>query len=165
MREKVTVGQLIRAKRLEIGCSQEAVAEHLGLSTKFISYVENGERYLKVDHLQKLSEFLEIPMKDFILAKVFEENIQLKLKKLRSELQGKDDEVQKAIDLARVKELRAIEIEDLLRFLEYQRQDYEAQIKSGLIHKKRVERQMDLLTEERELLGFGQLQFKIGGLR
>ncbi len=162
MREKVTVGQLIRRKRKEIGCSQEAIAEHLGLSIKFISFVENGERHLKVDYLSKLSEFLDIPMKDFITAKVFDEQIQLKIKKLRTELEGSEHEVEKAIELAKVKELRAIEITDLIRFLEYQNQEYEAQVKTGLIHKKRIRKQIDLLIQERELLGYGQLSFEMG---
>jgi transcriptional regulator with XRE-family HTH domain len=163
MKDRLTVGQLIKKKRTAIGCSQEAVGAHLGLSIKFISLVENGERHLKVDYMKKVSEFLDIPMKDFITAKVFDEQIQIKIKKLRSELDGGPlDEVQKAIELAKIKELRAMEIEDLLRFLEYQSQEYEAQIKTGLVHKKRVKRQMDLLIEEKQLLGFGQLSLDVG---
>lgn len=166
MREKLTVGQLIRRKRKSLGCSQEAIAEHLGVSIKFISLVEAGERQLVVDHFQKVSEFLGIPLKDFLIAKVFDEQIQIKMKKLRKELlDSGTDEVQKAIELAKVKELRAREICDLLRYYEMQKEEYTAQIKAATAHRTSIERQMQLLNEEKHLLGFGQMAFEFKGER
>lgn len=160
MREKLTVGQIIRQKRQALGCSQEAIAEHLGVSIKFISLMEAGKRQVMVKHFQKIAEFLQIPMSDMITAKVFDEEIHLKMKKLRRELMdGEHDEVQKAIELAKVKELRAREICDLLRYFEVQLQEYNAEIKAASAHRQRLKKQMQILNEEKSLLGFGQLTF------
>lgn len=75
------LGTLIRSKRKLRGYSQESVAVHIGVSTKFVSLVENGERSLPTVYFFEVSRFLGILLGDMIEARVFDE-----FKKL----QGKD---------------------------------------------------------------------------
>lgn len=161
MKKKKTVGQLIREKRKETDCSQEAIAEALGVSIKFISLVERGERQLSVEHFPKLANFLEIPLKTLFQSKLYDEKTQERLRSIRQDLENESDEVKRALDLNRIRDLRKKELDELIKFLEFQRQDYIAQIKTGTIEKQRVEAQIALLVEEKELLGFGQLQMKL----
>lgn len=161
MKTKKTVGQIIREKRKEIHCSQEAIAEALGVSIKFISLVENGERQLSVTHFTELSKFLDIPVKTLFESKLQEDKTHDSLRKIKKDLEGGGNQVKNAIEMNRIRDFRVREIEELIKFLKFQRQHYICQIKTGTIEKQRVESQIALLIEEKELLGFGQLQMKI----
>lgn len=162
MKGKVTCGQLIKKQRTRLECSQEALATHLGVSVKFVSLVERGERGLPVEHFQNISEFLEIPMGELIRAKVYDEDTKLRIRQIQQELFfGCEDEVSKAISLNQVKEYRVQEIDELVKFLNFQLEDYKAQIKAAQIHKKTIERQISILIEEKEELGFGQSQMNL----
>lgn len=165
LKKTKSVGDLIRSKRNEMECSQEAVAEYIGVSIKFISLVENGERQLAVEHFPKVANFLEIPLKELFNAKLFDQKTQHELKRIKRELINESgDEVSKAIRMKSLKELRVKEIDELLKYLGVQRQDFIAQVKIGSIEKTRLDNQIRLLSEEKEALGFGQMTLDVEDL-
>ena len=55
---KKLFGTRIRALRTLAGLSQEKLAEKVGLSTKTISYIENGKNTLSFNKLPLLAEYL-----------------------------------------------------------------------------------------------------------
>lgn len=162
MKKNKSVGQLLKEKRLELECSQEAVATEIGVSIKFISLVENGERQLSVNHFPKVANFLGIEIKDLFNSKLYDEKSQSEMRRIKRELsESMNDQVGNAIRLNNAKEFRVKEIDELIRFLEMSREDYSAQIKINTINKTKVENQIKLLNEEKEVLGFGQLQMEV----
>jgi transcriptional regulator with XRE-family HTH domain len=50
----------LKSRRLELGLSQHAIAERLGLHKQFVSRVELGERRLDIVELVDLARALEI---------------------------------------------------------------------------------------------------------
>jgi len=158
VKAKKSVSELIRSTRKAQEISQEAIAEALGVSIKFISLVENEERQLAVEHFPKLAEFLEIPLKELFNAKLFDDKTISEYRKIRKELlDPESDQVGKAIRLKSIKKMRVKEIDEIVKFLEIQKQEAIAQAKIGTIEKCRIEKQIQLLTEEKKSLGFGQL--------
>lgn len=158
MSKKKTLGRIIREKRQVLDCSQEAVAAALGVSIKFISLVENGERQLSCDHFPRLSEFLEIPLKVLFQAKFSEDNSQNEIRRIRKELSESSGEVQRAIDFNRIRDVRIAEIEEKIKFLEMKRQNFISKIRIAYVERQQVENQIQTLTDEKTLLGFGQLE-------
>ena len=62
MNFKKLFGSRIRYLRKMSGISQEKLAERTGLSTKTISYIENGKNTISFNKLPLLAEALEIPI-------------------------------------------------------------------------------------------------------
>jgi len=54
------VGERARARRKELGLSQMALADQIGLHFTFVSSVERGERNLSLSSLLRLAEGLGI---------------------------------------------------------------------------------------------------------
>lgn len=57
---QTALGQRARERRLQLGLSQMALAERVGLHFTFVSSVERGERNLSLSSLLRLAEGLEI---------------------------------------------------------------------------------------------------------
>jgi transcriptional regulator with XRE-family HTH domain len=57
---QITLGQRARTQRLQLGLSQMALAERIGLHFTFVSSVERGERNLSLSSLLRLAEGLEV---------------------------------------------------------------------------------------------------------
>ena len=57
-----TVGERIRAVRLERGLTGDHMAEHLGISRPYYTQLEGGKRRLTVHHLQQIARILEVPI-------------------------------------------------------------------------------------------------------
>jgi len=55
-----TIGHRIRDKRKSIGLSQEKMAASVGLTATALSFIENGEVYMKTENLYKICKVLEI---------------------------------------------------------------------------------------------------------
>ncbi len=53
------IGRRIRAAREEAGLSQEELGEKVGYSAMGISHLENGDRKIKIEDLQKIAEAIE----------------------------------------------------------------------------------------------------------
>jgi transcriptional regulator with XRE-family HTH domain len=58
-------GQRLRIRRTELGITQAAVAERLGVTFQQVQKYEKGANRLSVGRLQQLTDFLEIPMSYF----------------------------------------------------------------------------------------------------
>lgn len=63
---QVIVGQRARARRSDLGLSQMALADRIGLHFTFVSSVERGERNLSLQSLLRLAEGLEINPSDLV---------------------------------------------------------------------------------------------------
>lgn len=59
------IGEKIRARRKQLGLSQESLAERLHVSPKTISSWENGKSAIKLENAKPLSDELEIPLDEF----------------------------------------------------------------------------------------------------
>lgn len=59
------IGEKIRARRKQLGLSQERLAERLHVSPKTISSWENGKSAIKLENAKPLSDELEIPLDEF----------------------------------------------------------------------------------------------------
>lgn len=53
-------GQRVRARRNELGYSQEALAEHAGLHWTYVSQVERGQRNVSLHNMLKFAVGLQI---------------------------------------------------------------------------------------------------------
>lgn len=62
--ELMNLGQYIRAIREQKGLLLREVAARLEIDTAMISKIERGEKTCKKEHLEKLSELLDIPEKE-----------------------------------------------------------------------------------------------------
>jgi transcriptional regulator with XRE-family HTH domain len=56
----VRFGESVRARRLELGWSQEKLAEHAGLHLTYVSSVERGYRNLSLMNVVKLADAMEV---------------------------------------------------------------------------------------------------------
>ena len=57
-----TIGARLRARRQELGYSQEFTAEKAGLHPTYIGQVERGEKNITIESLEKICRALEYPM-------------------------------------------------------------------------------------------------------
>ncbi len=55
---KVKLGSIIRAKRVELGISQEQLADECGLHRTYIGSVERGERNVSLENIVRLARAL-----------------------------------------------------------------------------------------------------------
>ena len=58
------IGQRLRARRLELGYSQEVTAEKADLHPTYIGQVERGEKNATIESIEKMCTALEYPMED-----------------------------------------------------------------------------------------------------
>ncbi|MCF7786818.1 MAG: helix-turn-helix transcriptional regulator [Prosthecobacter sp.] len=59
-------GAVIRARRIELGLTQEQVAEFAGIHPTYVGMVERAERNCSVDIAQAISAALELPLSKLI---------------------------------------------------------------------------------------------------
>lgn len=62
------LGTAIRERRVALGMSQEAFADHVGLHRTYIGSVERGERNLAVVNLAKIAHGLELKVSELVAA-------------------------------------------------------------------------------------------------
>ena len=58
--------KVLSAARAEAGLSQEKLAEQANISTRHVSYLENGDRQPTLSILRALSEGLGLPMSELL---------------------------------------------------------------------------------------------------
>lgn len=56
----ISLGKRIRIYRKKAGLTQDMLAEKLGLSSKYIQYIENGNRNPSLKVIFKIAKILEI---------------------------------------------------------------------------------------------------------
>jgi transcriptional regulator with XRE-family HTH domain len=61
-----TLGERARERRLELGLSQMALADIIGLHFTFVGSVERGERNLSLSSLLRLAQGLELNPADLV---------------------------------------------------------------------------------------------------
>jgi len=66
MNPQMTVGRNLQALRQRHGLPQERLAEYLGVARPMISYYENAERPIPLEHLEKLADFYGIDTYDLL---------------------------------------------------------------------------------------------------
>jgi transcriptional regulator with XRE-family HTH domain len=59
-------GKLLKARRLGLGISQEALAERADLHFTYVSSTERGERNISLANIEKLAKALGCSMKDLM---------------------------------------------------------------------------------------------------
>lgn len=63
-----SLGEAVRARRRELGLSQDAFADKVGLHRTYIGGVERGERNLGAKNLIKISQALHLKVSELISA-------------------------------------------------------------------------------------------------
>lgn len=61
-----TIGEKLRKKRIERKLKQEEIADYLHISQRAYSKLENNETMIKMDTLDQLSNFYQLPIADFL---------------------------------------------------------------------------------------------------
>ena len=62
---KEAVGEKIKTLRIRKGMSQETLANECGLDRTYITYVENAKKNVTIETLYKITQALDISLKDF----------------------------------------------------------------------------------------------------
>jgi transcriptional regulator with XRE-family HTH domain len=60
----VRFGQTVRKRRVELGLSQEGLAERADLHRTYVADIERGVRNLSLRNIEKLARALELSMAD-----------------------------------------------------------------------------------------------------
>ena len=60
------LGNRLREKRLELGYSQEELAEVIGIHRTYIGTIERGEKTVTITTLHKICKALKITMSEFL---------------------------------------------------------------------------------------------------
>lgn len=63
---QVKFGELLRAKRLSLGWSQEKLADEASLHYTYVASTERGERNISLANIKRLAEGLGCSMKDLM---------------------------------------------------------------------------------------------------
>jgi transcriptional regulator with XRE-family HTH domain len=64
--QRVRLGKNVRARRLDLGVSQETLADLAGLHRTYVGAVERGERNISLLNLIRLSKALRIPLETLV---------------------------------------------------------------------------------------------------
>lgn len=65
-RLQIAFGKILRKKRLELGLSQEKLAEYSNLHFTYVSSVERGERNISLENIAKLAKGLNCTIQELV---------------------------------------------------------------------------------------------------
>lgn len=105
--QKQVVGERIRKRRLELGWTQEVLAEKAGMSNSFLSDLENGKRSVGADKLHDLARVLDLSL-DYLMS--------------GEEVEAPKADVQIPASLAKVAAEAGLSFRQTLMLLEMQKQ-------------------------------------------
>jgi len=60
LRQEINLGETIKLYRRKAGLTQELMVEKIGLSAKYIQFIENGNRKPSLKVIYKIAEVLDI---------------------------------------------------------------------------------------------------------
>lgn len=63
----VQIGAAVRARRISLGLSQEALADHAGIDRSHMGKIERGERNVTLLNMAKLARALSCALSDLLL--------------------------------------------------------------------------------------------------
>lgn len=104
--DQIKIGQRIREKREFLKMTREDLASKLGISVRFLSDIEYGNKGFSVQNLYNLSQVLEIST-DFILNGGIEDNME---SNERGEIKAKIMEPLKACSVGQLRFMEQIAI-------------------------------------------------------
>ena len=58
----MSIASIIKKTRLERGLTQQELADSTGLSKAYVSEIESGKKVPRVEHLENISEVLNVPL-------------------------------------------------------------------------------------------------------
>lgn len=90
------VGKRLKEERKRLHCTQEEVAEAVGLTPAFIGHIERGERSLSLDTLVKLCNFYGVTI-DYLLTDILPADTDTVIEQIRVLLKNQPAEKQIAI--------------------------------------------------------------------
>lgn len=64
---QVGLGQVVRHKRTQVGYSQEAFSDRVGLHRTYIGSFERGERNVSLQNLVRIANALDIPLSSLLV--------------------------------------------------------------------------------------------------
>lgn len=67
MMDYLDLGQRIRKQRTQLGWTQEALAEHIGVSTSFVGHIERGTRKASLETLVSVANALNVSL-DYLMS-------------------------------------------------------------------------------------------------
>ncbi len=79
--ENAHIGNTIKKLREEMGLSQAAIGDFLGIEQSHLSKIEGGERRLSADMLEKLSCLFGVPVADIMNNQVQERKLSFSFRK------------------------------------------------------------------------------------
>lgn len=65
IRSTAAIGQMVKARRKELGIPQERIAAHLGVTYQQVQRYENGKNRLNVEDIQIIAAILNVPVNYF----------------------------------------------------------------------------------------------------
>jgi transcriptional regulator with XRE-family HTH domain len=65
-RAHVAFGAAVRARRTELGFSQEGLAAEAGLHRNYVGAIERGERNVALTNILRISDALRLPAADLV---------------------------------------------------------------------------------------------------
>jgi len=68
---KIRIGKRIKELRLTAGFTQESFAHSCGLDRTYIASVENGNRNISIQNIEKISNALGLSLKAFFDSEIF----------------------------------------------------------------------------------------------
>jgi len=70
----VEFGKRVREKRLELGLSQEGLADKAGVHRTYIGMIERAEKNITLENIEKIARALNIRIVDFFEDKTWHQN-------------------------------------------------------------------------------------------
>ncbi len=91
------VGERLRNYRMQLGYSQETLAEKAGLHPTYIGQLERGEKNATLETIEKVAFALEVPLEKLFEKIVLGEHTQTTAEKCYNMIQSKSQKQQKML--------------------------------------------------------------------
>ncbi|MCM1189362.1 MAG: helix-turn-helix domain-containing protein [bacterium] len=117
----MNVGEKIRERRLEVGLSQKALGEKLGVSQQNIAQYENGKRMPKLETIKKIAAVLKISPNELLQlngTRTIEELLEIvEIWRQQEEKLNKDNEIRHHLLIYYYNEMDRVGRDSLMKIL------------------------------------------------